>query len=151
MNFMERWRKFRQFSASERKMFLLAIGMLPLSSLAMRCFGFKASRKMLAKLTPEKAKSDSGGIMNGRAQSTARMVQAAAVHGVYHATCLPKSLTLWWLLRLQGISSDLHIGMQKENDEFKGHAWVECNGIVLNDQEDVSLRYVPFSSDRLTP
>ncbi len=67
------------------------------------------------------------------ARITNVMVQAAARHGVYSATCLPQSLTLWWLLRRQGIKSDLRFGARKEAGLMEAHAWVELSGIPLNE------------------
>jgi hypothetical protein len=74
----------------------------------------------------------------------ARLVDAAARRGPYSATCLPRSLTLWWLLRRRGIDSYLRIGVRKAAGRIEAHAWVELRGLVLNDQGDVSQRFAPF-------
>ncbi len=74
------------------------------------------------------------------------MVQAAARRGAYRATCLPQSLTLWWLLKRQGIEGDLRFGARKEAGRMEAHAWVEINGIPLNETLDVDQRFKPFES-----
>ena len=78
------------------------------------------------------------------ARSTPALVRAAARHCPYYTTCLPQSLTLWWLLRRQGIESDLRFGARKEAGQMEAHAWVELGGIPLNDTLDVDQRFKPF-------
>jgi hypothetical protein len=75
---------------------------------------------------------------------TTRMVQLAARYCQPWANCLKKSLVLWGLLRRQGIESELRIGVQKEAGNFAAHAWVEYDGFVLNDTQDVRDRFSMF-------
>jgi hypothetical protein len=63
---------------------------------------------------------------------------------LYRATCLPRSLALWWLLRRRGIAADLRIGVRKEGGRFEAHAWTEWRGTVLNDGDDVGERFAVF-------
>lgn len=58
--------------------------------------------------------------------------------------CLKKSLVLWYLLRCQGIVSELRIGVRREQGEFQAHAWVEYQGIVLNDTPNVRQHFAMF-------
>lgn len=53
-------------------------------------------------------------------------------------------MTLWWLLRRRGIPVQLRIGARKTGTQFEAHAWVEMDGRVVNDSEDVRIRYSPF-------
>ena len=36
------------------------------------------------------------------------------------------------------------IGVRKTGDRFEAHAWVECNGVAINDDADVHERFIPF-------
>jgi len=45
--------------------------------------------------------------------------------------CLPKSLTIYYLVRKQGIDASLCIGVKKF--PFAGHAWVEYRGRIVDD------------------
>lgn len=49
--------------------------------------------------------------------------------------CLPRSLTLYLLLRSQGIPAHLCIGVQKY-PFFAAHAWVEVGGRPLDENPD---------------
>jgi Transglutaminase-like superfamily len=77
-------------------------------------------------------------------QQTARMVRAAADHGPFHGNCLRQSLALWWLLRRQGIDSELRIGVRKSGARFEAHAWIEWRGRALNERADLRQRFAAF-------
>ena len=74
------------------------------------------------------------------------MVRAAARYGLGHPTCLQESLALWWLLGRQGIPSDLRVGVRKHADKFEAHAWVERNGIAMNEPEGLHEHYAAFDA-----
>jgi hypothetical protein len=74
------------------------------------------------------------------------MVNSADRHGFVHPTCLAKSLTLWWLLERQGIESHLRIGTRKKNENFEAHAWVERDGVALNEPEEHHRHYAAFDA-----
>jgi Transglutaminase-like superfamily len=135
------WGKFRQLSWLERRLFIQALLLLPLGALALRLVSFKRLQSHLTRLAPVKKFSEE---MTQSARVTNVLVRAAARHGVYRATCLPQSLTLWWLLRRRGIESDLRFGARKEAGKMEAHAWVELRGIPLNETLDVDRRFRAF-------
>ncbi len=51
-------------------------------------------------------------------------------------TCLERSLTLWWMLRRQGIPSEIHFGGRLEDDVLEAHAWLEVDGVALTDVDE---------------
>ncbi len=65
----------------------------------------------------------------------------------YHASCLDRSVFLWFVLRQHGITGDIRIGVTRSDDGIDGHAWVEFDGAVINDSSDVSNRFVVFDED----
>jgi len=139
----------RRFSALERPaqmLFLRALAMLPLVSLSLRLRGFQPTRstlqRTLARRTPQ-VDSDS---LNMKMVFAAHMVNAADRHGLVHPSCLAKSLTLWWLLGRQGITSRLRIGIRKQNDQLEAHAWVEREGVALNEPEERHHHYAAFDA-----
>jgi hypothetical protein len=42
------------------------------------------------------------------------------------------------------VACDLRLGVRREKDELQAHAWVERDGVALNDAPDVSRRYAAF-------
>lgn len=69
-----------------------------------------------------------------RARICGRMVARMAARSPIELVCLPKSMTLHWLLRREGIVSQLHIGVEagQPTEDVRGlHAWVEVAGIEV--------------------
>ena len=68
-------------------------------------------------------------------------------------TCLPRSLTTWFLLRRRGIDAVVVLGADISNiDGLPAHAWVEVDGIPLNEAADIRERFGSFGLEfpRLT-
>ncbi|MCU4930820.1 lasso peptide biosynthesis B2 protein [Bacillus thuringiensis] len=57
-----------------------------------------------------------------------------------NAQCLHRSLIGFKLLRQQGLSVQLVVGVKKF--PFSSHAWVECDGTVINDVQRVKESYI---------
>jgi len=140
-------RRFRALEPSTRGVFLRAAVLLPVISLSLRLRGFRATQASLQKRIDGGTSSRYDPSGPGKAACmalTARMVRAAAHRCPGTATCLEKSLGLWWLLGRQGIGSNLRIGTRKTGGKFEAHAWVECDGVALNEPEEVHKHYAAF-------
>jgi len=129
--------------------FVQATLLLPVIALSLRLRGFTRTRRSLQSLLA----ASSGAIAISRpATSTdalmvSRMVLAAALHSLFDATCLERSLVLWWLLARRGISSQLRIGVRKSGEKFEAHAWVERDGIAIAEPEASHRHYAPFAKE----
>lgn len=77
-------------------------------------------------------------------QTTARMVRVAAQRGLYRAKCLDQSLVLCWLLRRQGIDAQIVFGARKEDEQMEAHAWIEVDGISLDEDDNPHRRFSTF-------
>jgi len=62
-------------------------------------------------------------------------------------TCLPRSLTLWWILRRYGVKAELRLGVRNAGERFAAHAWVVCHGTVIGEAEHD--QFVSFESEAL--
>jgi len=143
------WEPLRRFSALEpggRGLFLRAVAVLPLISLSLRLRGFRSTQATLQKGMVSAAPSHNPPDSATAASMAliARMVRSAAYRSLGTPTCLEKSLALWWLLGRRGIASSLRIGARKTGDKFEAHAWVECNGVALNEPEQTPKHYTAF-------
>src|SRR5262245_30845981 len=67
------------------------------------------------------------------ARRLAQSVAGAAAWHPLRPTCLPRAVTLWWLMRQRGIQGEIRFGARHVQKQFEAHAWVECQGRVLND------------------
>ena len=74
--------------------------------------------------------------------------QIARVGGrPYGATCLDRSVFLWFLMSQRGLDAGIRIGVAFEGNRLDGHAWVELDGRVVNDKPDVADRFSVFDDD----
>lgn len=141
----ERIRRFRTFGRAEKLLFLRAFFLLRFLSVGLRLAGFRRTREFLSRRVPRAASRPLSALPDAAAM-TARMVRAAAHHGPGTPTCLAESLALWWLLGREGCAAELRIGIRKPGGKFEAHAWVECNGRVLNDADETHRHYARFDS-----
>ena len=141
-----RWDQLRRLTGSERRLLAKALLLLPLIALGLRLVGFRRFQTALARFAPVNGAplAERADSMMRQARAAARMVRVAARYGPYRATCLRQALTLWWLLRRQGVASDLRFGARKEADQVEAHAWVELQGVALGEAEDIHQRFAPF-------
>lgn len=143
---LEKLRRFSALESSAQKLFLQSLALLPLVSFSLRCGGFRATQTTLQKTIGNSLPKQDPGYVSQRIALTAHMVNAADRHGVFHPSCLAKSLTLWWLLGRQGIDARLRIGIRKERDNFEAHAWVEREGTAVNELEEYHRHYAAFDA-----
>ena len=139
-------RRFRSLEPGGRGLFLRAAAVLPLISLSLRLRGFRSTQASLQKRIASVARRHDPLNQATAAVTalTARMVRSAAYRGLGTPTCLEKSLVLWWLLGRHGIASSLRIGTRKTGGKFEAHAWVECEGVPLNEPEELHKHYAAF-------
>src|SRR5215831_20124906 len=141
-------RRFRALERTAQALLLRAFLMLPLVGLSLKLRGFDATRYALRKrLLLETSQMDPTTSLDKQIAMTAHLVNAADRHGLFHPSCLAKSLTLWWLLGRQGITSRLRIGVRKENGKLEAHAWVEREGVALNEPEEPHRHYAAFDRE----
>jgi hypothetical protein len=149
--------KFLALSWRERLLFLQSCVMLPATALALRVVGVQRWQSVLARLSKmgsprafQSAPESSSNEFEIEPREIARLVRAAANHGLYRANCLEQSLVLWWALRRNRIESEIHYGARKEQHKLHAHAWVECCGVALNEDRGLDERYSRFSRAPVT-
>ena len=131
---LKRLRKLRTWSVSDRWLLAQALVLLPLTFCGIYVFGIRRWQEILRTFVPLRSQKNSTPDP-GRADRIAEIVTIAAHLGVYQASCLPRALVLWSLLRRNEIESAIRIGAQKERGQLAAHAWVEYLGIALNEKD----------------
>lgn len=142
-----RWRHLRHFrhlSRTEQWLLIQALCWLPLMHGGVRSIGFTRGCRLLTRWTARRPSISTP----EQAQQTIQQCEQAlhwAVHnGLHPGNCLSRSLTLWWLLRRQGVDSDLCIGVRTVAGHFQAHAWIEYQGQPLHEVPDVRQHYAAF-------
>lgn len=77
-------------------------------------------------------------------EAVAERVATAAAFFPGRAECLEQSLTLYLLLRRRGVPVELRLGVQPY--PFAAHAWVEHDGVPLNDRAEMLTSYIRLPS-----
>jgi len=138
-------RKFLALPWAERWLLMQAMAALPLVTLTLMTVGPRRCYQDLARLTPI-APGGALTVTNAdhRASRTAWLVRIASLHGLAKGSCLAQSLTVWFLLRRQGIPASLRIGVRLQHGRLEAHAWTEHRNRVLDDDADIGRRFSAF-------
>ena len=125
-----------------------ALAAMPLVVLGLPVFGYRRVHRWMARW-PRRAEARAldAAESESRLRALARLVAAVSGPGRLRATCLRRSLLLWWLARIDGIETVLRVGVRREAEALHAHAWVEHRGRPVNDVADIASRFAPFDAD----
>lgn len=133
---LTRLQKLRRLPAEERWLLVQSAVLLPIVHLALKFISVARLQGLVTRaMRAPRPRQISP-------QATARMVRIAAHRGLYHFKCLDQSLVLGWLLRRHGTDARIVFGARKEDNQMEAHAWVEVDGLALND--DIHQHFSPF-------
>ncbi len=118
-----------------------AVG-LRLTRMIIRLAGFRRAIALARRLPPSRRPLRSKNAVAHWSQTIARVGGRP-----YGGTCLDRSVFLWWLMRVRGLDGRLRIGVVIEDGQLDAHAWVEQDGIVVNDDPAVTDRFEVFDED----
>jgi hypothetical protein len=131
---------YRTLPVREQKVLLASLALLPLFWLGLRLAGLQRFHAWLDR-SPVALREP---LSHAEATALGLAVNRAANHVLGPATCLTRSLLLRWLLRRYGTTSNLRIGVRFEGNELAAHAWVEKDGIPVNDRAEVVVCFSAF-------
>jgi hypothetical protein len=134
------WQRWRSLSTQAQRDFVIAAALIPTVAAALRVLGFERVRTWVDRATRTPAQQRPSAI-----DRSVLAINRAKRYGPYPGNCLSQSLTLLWLLRRSGFSPSLQLGVRLTDSTFAAHAWVEYEGRVLNDTQDVHERYTPLT------
>ena len=137
------WKEFNQLTWQERWLLFQVFMLLPLIAAGLQLMNFQRLHSILMRFSTVPIGAFGEDALQ-QASTTTRLVQAVASRMPFTITCLARSTTLWWFLRRQGIASEIRIGVNQQEGDFHAHAWVEADGIVLNDKPDIHQQYSAF-------
>lgn len=151
MHWLRKLRTFRSLPVSEQRCYLSALLLLPLVDIGLRLCSWQRCQRWAERWVQRGAASANASTFPSP-RRIAWLVEQAARHCPWPATCLRRSLLLWAFLLRSGVASELRLGFRNPGGQFEAHAWVEWDGMVLNDAPDVRSRYaVPEQALTATP
>ena len=140
--------KLRALTGAERRLLLVCLVATPVVAAGLALFGFRRVHTVMARRSrPRSARFPTAQAAEARARSAANVVAIAAGRGPVRATCLRRSLLLWWLLKRDGIETVVRVGVNRDAGTLNAHAWVEHLGRPVNDADDIALRFPAFDQD----
>ena len=134
--------QFHNLNAMQKRTLLAAWLWLPLFWLGLQVLGLPRFQAWLMKTPARLALSVTLPVVKNMGEA----VNIAARHTPFQVTCLTRSLLLGWLLHRRGVASDLRIGVRLTHGMLDAHAWVECEGIPVNDRPDVNAQFASFGN-----
>jgi hypothetical protein len=135
--------KLRQLSRGDRILLFKAAFLLPVIHVALILVGYARLSMMLKNLSSFTSSQGNCSEHESipRAREIARIVSIASQRGLYRATCLRRSMVTWWFLGREGIDSVVCFGVRMSGRRLEAHAWVECNGVVINDAANIREQF----------
>ncbi len=129
----------RDLTGRDRRLLFRAWWLLHITRIGFRLAGFQRMHDLLARRpAPRSATIE-------EARHIASLVSLAAKYSIGRPNCLARSTAALALLRKHGIPADVRFGVKKEEGAILFHAWVEVDGSVVNDDDDVATLYAPFA------
>jgi hypothetical protein len=136
--------KWRRLSNDERRTFIHAALLVPALHVAVRLAGYNRLHGWVI-ATPAgttRPAPPSAHALRTCVVSINRVKRFSPVGG----NCLSQSLALARLLRRHGFEPALRLGVRLNDAKFEAHAWIELDGRVLNDTQDVHTRFRPLTA-----
>ncbi|MGH9383052.1 MAG: lasso peptide biosynthesis B2 protein [Vicinamibacterales bacterium] len=140
-----RLQRFCRLPSAERRLVLRAVAVHAGVRLKLWRHGLQASDSLLSRLSREQPQMRYG----LDPDRIARLVTSALRERPLRGNCLSESITLWLLLRRSGHDCFLRIGARRSTTGLEAHAWVEMDGVPLNDLADISQQFPPFPASSL--
>jgi hypothetical protein len=143
---MGRWGKFLALSNRDRLNLFSFSLLLPLMDSGLRVLGYPRLRGLLAaypRNLPKYKGTETDAVEASKHVSN--LVSVASRYGLYHATCLRRSLLIWWWLRRMGIQTELRIGVKKVDGQLYAHAWIKLGNEIVTDDTDVERSFSAFN------
>lgn len=134
-------RQWASLPSDERQALLTMVWLVPVLHVAVRVFDYRRTRAWIDR---------SGGKIRPHADGRPRVealrlaTTRVQAYSWLPGNCLSRSLGLYWLMLKAGYSPVLRLGVSLADGTFAAHAWVEHDGVVLNDSQNVSERYAPL-------
>jgi hypothetical protein len=116
-------------------------------ALRLECVAALCLARVALRLAPRRCLSHA---LRNRAGGTdfqeqhARVVRALAEvveSNLVASNCLHRSIALQSMLRRRGAAAVVRIGASRERPHFPGHAWVEHEGVALNEPQRLHERF----------
>ena len=137
MSFVDKCKSFWSWEIEEKILFLKAFLWLIWSSLALKYWSFKKLKNRFGnKLfeTSTKGLPEERKVIIKISKALDRAIRIA----FWNPNCYPQAITAKILLKNHCIPSTLYLGVKKEKNELKAHAWTRSQDLILTGGKNAS-------------
>src|ERR1043166_1115859 len=135
-------RTLRAMDPPDRACLVRALRLLPLVRVRVWLLGARRTQAWLA--GGETVSMPTGTAGEKQMWQIVRMVRVARRYHRFWTNCLSHSLTLWALLRREGVATEVRVGTRRRGGRLEAHAWVEWEGRPLTDPDDDTGNFEAF-------
>jgi len=122
---------FFKLSSKERILFLEAYIYTGIYRVALLVLSFKFLTRTLAQYSPGEIPPPLSSSQKDKAKMIGKMVEKAASTTPWQSACLVQALSAQKMLRCRNIPAFFALGVKKEKDEMKAHAWTLCDDMII--------------------
>ena len=133
--------RLRGLTPGQRGIFLESLALLPLFTLGLRTLGLARMQHIFS---GQAVNAPTASMPLQKIEALAQAVTLAAGQFPFPVSCLARSLLLSWLLMRRQVANQLRIGVRLDGAVLRAHAWVECEGVPVNDSRDIASRFAAF-------
>lgn len=137
MGAMSGWQRWRRLPRNERAATISAALLIPVFAVAVRLTSLPRVLRWIGCRVDVRRRPDPGAAIDAMARS----IERAAVHSLLPGACLSRSLALMYLLARRGITTELRLGARISGGGLDAHAWIEHDGVALNDPAGLRAKY----------
>lgn len=138
------WKAWRGMSTPERRVVATASWNAVVIGTRLRLRGFRSTKVFV-----DGPSSNSRGPV---ALARVAEITGRVLHRVpWSPNCLERSLVLMRVIHQFGVEAQLRFGVRTRGGGLEFHAWVEADGDVVGDREDIDSLFTPFSGDAIPP
>jgi hypothetical protein len=137
--------KALRLDSGPRRRLFLATGTITVIALMLKAFGYSRTIERLSRRVGPEATSIAPEESASTVEKHAWAVRAVG-ETLPWATCLPRSIALWWLLARRGIETEIQFGVRRGEEDLSAHAWVEWQNESVSDSVDPRTIYTHLNA-----
>ena len=118
-------------SSKERILFVEAYIYTGIYRLSLLVLSFKFLTRTLEQYKPGEKVPSLSGFQKDEAKMIGEIVEKAAMNTPWQSACLVQALSAQKMLRCRNIPGFFALGVRKDKDKMKAHAWTLCDDMVI--------------------
>lgn len=143
VSFKNKLRKFSDLPANEKAGFVKYSVAFPFFLFVFRLAEYKRTKIVIERyIKPIMRKNSLKD--NKYDKNIPKIINYSVSNNIFKSTCLEQSLFTYLILGLNGVKSNIKIGVNKTGKDLLAHAWVEKDNITINSNTNPAQNFSAF-------